>query len=405
MKFNHVFFRIFQKSIYLTSFVMNFKEPTVYAGQQSTMEVKNILKENAITKVMVVTDKNLISQIFFQQLIEDLKLAGIDNVIYQDVRPNPPIKQIERAYAVYKEESCQGMIAVGGGSAIDTAKGIGILVSKPKVKLQKMRGIIKVRKKQPLLIAIPTTAGTGSEATVACVVTDDETKEKYAINDPCIIPKYAILDPFCTVNLPDFMTSTTGMDALTHAVEAYIGHSNTKKTKKMALEAILTIKEYLLFNYEHLDDLDSRAKMLEASYQAGVAFTRAYVGNVHALAHQLGGMYHTPHGFANAVILPVVLKTYGNKVVKKLAEIARYIKLDNPNLSDSILADSFIDWIDDLNRKMKIPASFDIESTLEEITEMSVRAYKEANPLYPVPVIFDLDDFSKVYQKLLKVKR
>ena len=255
--------------------------------------------------MMIVTDKGLTGLNLLDGLYEGLKADGIDYVVYDKTQPNPSIDNIEEVRKLYLDNGCQGFIAFGGGSPMDCAKGAAARVVCPNKTVQKMRGQLKIRKKLPPFFAVPTTAGTGSETTLAAVVTDTKTHEKYALNDPVLRPKYAVLDPELTVGLPPHITSTTGMDALTHAVEAYIGHSNTKDTSEKAEVATKLIFENLEEAYKNGKDLHAREQMLLASHYAGIAFTRAYVGNVHAIAHNLGGFYGVPHGLANAIILPM----------------------------------------------------------------------------------------------------
>ncbi|MGD9605666.1 MAG: iron-containing alcohol dehydrogenase, partial [Bacilli bacterium] len=196
------------------------------------------------------------------------------------------------------------------------------------------------------------------------------------------------------------LTSTTGIDALTHAVEAYLGKSNTKETKKCAEEAIVLIFKYLEKAYNDGQNIEAREKMLLASYYAGIAFTRAYVGNVHAMAHTFGGFYQVPHGLANAVILPYVLKYYNNKAVKKLAKLAELVGIGNPNDLDSQKAEAFIEAIKSMNKRMNIPDKITIPN-LDNLTEMVNRAFHEANPLYPVPMIFNKKDFDDLFKQVI----
>lgn len=194
-------------------------------------------------------------------------------------------------------------------------------MTKPNQPLSRMKGILKVHKRLPLLIAIPTTAGTGSETTLAAVITDAKTRHKYAINDFPLIPRYAVLDPKVTLSLPPFITATTGMDALTHAVEAYIGNSTTPDTRKDALRAVKLIFSNLDTAYTDGSNVEARKNMLKASFYAGCAFTKSYVGYVHAVAHSLGGEYNVPHGLANAILLPFVLEAYGKKIQKNCTDL------------------------------------------------------------------------------------
>lgn len=264
-----------------------------------------------------------------------MEKAGVEYHVYDGVQPNPTIDNIEDAYKMYRDNHCEGFVAFGGGSSMDCAKIAAARVVRPNKSVPKMRGLLKIMKKLPPFFAVPTTAGTGSETTLAAVISDPRTHEKYPINDPVLIPRYAVLDAELTVGLPKSITSTTGMDALTHAVEAYIGHSNTKDTADKARKAVRMIFDNLQVAYEDGHNIEARSNMLLASYYAGVAFTRAYVGYVHAIAHNLGGMYGVAHGLANAVILPYVLEYYGESAHKRLAELADLTGITQPGMSDA----------------------------------------------------------------------
>jgi alcohol dehydrogenase class IV len=259
-----------------------------------------------------------------------------------------------------------------------------------------MAGLIKIRKKLPLLIAVPTTAGSGSETTVASVIVDIETHHKYVINDFSLIPHYALLDPLATTSLPKHLTSTTGIDALTHAVEVYVGRSMTRKTKKAAEEAVKLILENIEIAYNDGSNLEARRNMLYASYLAGTAFTKSYVGYVHAIAHTIGGKYGVAHGLANAVLLPHVLKSYGKYAEKPLAKLARIVGIVKGDESDFEASKLFISYIEGMNERMQIPSKLSCVQK-EDITGMAMLADKEANPLYPVPVLWDKKELAKIY--------
>ena len=262
-----------------------------------------------------------------------------------------------------------------------------------------MKGLLKLTKKLPLLIAVPTTAGAGSEATLAAVIIEDETRHKYTINDPKLVPKYALLDPTLTLKLPKKITAETGVDALTHAIEAYIGLSNTKLTKAKAKNAIKLIFESLETAYNDGSNLEARTNMQIAAYDAGVAFTRAYVGYVHALSHPLSGTYGTAHGLANAVSLPIMLRKYGSKIDKKLAELAYFTQIVNENTPIEEAANAFREHVQALNDKIGIPRYLPFIKD-EDIQRMVSDALKEANPLYPVPVIYFKEDFIALYKEI-----
>lgn len=322
----------------------------------------------------------------------------MEYVVYDGVQPNPTIPEIEEAREMYIKNGCEGFIAFGGGSSMDCAKVAAARVVKPNQTVRKMRGYLKVLKKLPPFFAVPTTAGTGSETTVAAVVTDPETHEKNAVNDICLRPKFAVLDPELTVGLPPHITSTTGMDALTHAVEAYIGRSNTKQTRAQAEEATKLIFDNIEKAYQNGKDYTARANMLKGSYLAGCAFTRAYVGYVHAIAHNLGGLYGTPHGLANAVILPYVLEWYGSKIYPQLAKLADVVGISGSSQADKAV--KFIEAIKKLNADMNIPDKFDMIKE-EDLPTLINRALKEGNPGYPVPVIMDYKDMESVIRRFM----
>lgn len=246
------------------------------------------------------------------------------------------------------------------------------------------------------MIAVPTTAGTGSETTLAAVIKDAETKYKYAINDFPLIPRYAVLEPEITLSLPPFITATTGLDALTHAVEAYIGNSTTYDTRMDALLAVRLIFDNLVKVYKDGSLKEARRDMLKASFYAGCAFTKSYVGYVHAVAHTLGGEYNTPHGLANAVLLPFVLESYGRSAHKKLARLAVHVGLASKETPKEEAAKAFIQAIRDMKAQMSIGDTIaDIKE--EDIPRLAKLADKEANPLYPVPVLMNAKELEKFY--------
>ena len=393
-------YRICQKVLQFGMCFMDWKEPFLLEGEDSVLKLPLLIKEKGIKKVLVVTDKGLMNLHLLDPMFEALKKEQIEYVIFDDVRPNPTIKNIEDCKDLYLSNNCEGIIAFGGGSPMDCAKACGARIVKPNQSVKKMRGYLKIGRKLPPFFAIPTTAGTGSETTLAAVVTDPETHEKNAICDPVLRPKYAVLDPKLTIGLPPFITATTGMDALTHAVEAYIGICNTKSTKEYAIKGTKLIYDNLLIAYNDGTNLDARNNMLKGSYYAGNAFTRAFVGYVHAIAHNLGGMYNTPHGLANAVILPYVLDWYGDSIYKKLAQLADIIEIADNSMSVEEKAKIFINEIRRMNKEMNIPDKFDFIKE-EDIPILVKRALKEGNPGYPVPKIMDDKECEKVIRMLM----
>ena len=394
-------YRIAQKVLKLAMCFMDWSEPELLDGEGAILKLPAFIKNKNINKVLIVTDKGLMSIHLLDSLFEELKKENIEYVVYDGVQPNPTIPSIEECKQIYLDNDCQGIIAFGGGSPMDCAKAAAARVVKPKKSVRKMRGYLKVNKKLPPFFAVPTTAGTGSETTLAAVVTDPTTHEKNAICDPCLRPKYAVLDPVLTVGLPPHITSTTGMDALTHAVESYIGKSNVKSTIKYAEDAVKLIHTNLEKAYQNGKDMEARNNMLKASFYAGNAFTRAFVGYVHAIAHNLGGMYNTPHGLANAVILPYVLEWYGASIYKPLASLSDLIGLSKENMSLEDKAKAYINEIRRMNQAMNIPDKFDFIKE-QDIPTLVERALKEGNPGYPVPKIMNKKDCESVIRLLMK---
>lgn len=393
------------KKLYCRTFQLVFKAAMPFLPYrkpeiiQSVAEIADVCREQGIDTVMIVTDQGIRSLGLTDFLEKSLTEQGISYCIYDRTVANPTIWNVEEARELYLEQGAQAIIAFGGGSSMDCAKAAGARIAKPKQSISQMKGLLKVHKKLPLLIAVPTTAGTGSETTLAAVITDSEKHHKYPINDFSLIPRYAVLDYHETVGLPKNITATTGMDALTHAVEAYIGGSTTKETREMAEQAVRLVYLHLKNAYDNGENKEARKGMLKAAYCAGVAFTKSYVGYVHAVAHSLGGQYGTPHGLANAVLLPVVLRMYGPACEKKLAKLARKTEVADAGMDDVAAAERFIDWIQEMNDYMQIPRTFpDIRD--EDIPEMARHADKEGNPLYPVPKLMNRRELEQIYRNV-----
>lgn len=384
--------RTFQKAFRAALPALPYREPEILTDME---RISDVCSEKGYRGALVVTDPGIAELGLMEPMLRSFEDAGIEAVVYADTVANPTIANVEAARELYLDNRCQAIVGFGGGSAMDCAKAVGARIAKPRQKIPQMRGLLKILVPIPPLFAVPTTAGTGSEVTVAAVITDSETHYKYPINDFCLIPKYAVHDARVTFSLPKHITSTTGMDALTHAVEAYIGHSTSAYTREKSETAVKLIHDHLLRAYEDGHDEEARAKMLYASYCAGIAFTQSYVGYVHGVAHSLGGQYGIPHGLANAIILPHFLRAYGKACAPQLARLARICGI-GPQATDTIAAANFIDWIDDMNRRMDIPRY--VEGIKEaDIPLMAAHADAESNPLYPVPVEMDARELAGMY--------
>ena len=362
----------------------------------SVLDIPKKLKEIGVSSALLVTDKSIRDLGLTASLEQAMKDSGIGCPVYDGALPNPTFSMIEAALVLYQSHNCGAVIGFGGGSAMDCAKATAARAGCPKRSLKSMSGNLRILHRLPPIFAVPTTAGTGSETTLAAVITDDATRHKVPMNDFNLIPKYAVLDPQTTVGLPKSITATTGIDALTHAVEAYIGRSTTVQTRAWSIEAMQLIFANLERAYENGGDLEARRNMLRAAYLAGASFTRSYVGYCHAVAHSLGGMYNTPHGLANAVLLPYVLRAYGKSVYKKLKELAVAGGLCDGSVPDSAAAELFIRKIETMNRNMGIPTRLP-GIRREDIYQLSKYADHEGNPLYPVPKLMDRRSLEQFY--------
>lgn len=390
--------RIFMFTFYKATYLMKWKVPELIEGENSILNICNKIKELNLDNAFVVIDSGIYELGLTNDFISSLDRNSIKYVLFTDFKPNPSIIDIEKGVELYNKTKSSFIIAIGGGSAIDTAKAIGARIARPNKSLEQLGGLLKVNKKIPTFFAVPTTAGTGSETTIASVVTNEETHHKYAINDLHLIPDYAYLDPMLTINLPKSITAMTGMDALTHAVEGYLSCDVPKKYRLLAEEAINTIISKLTYVYDNPHDIEARNDMLKASFKAGVVFTRVGLTYVHPIAHTLGGLYHVPHGLANAIVLPHCLRYYGSKVYKKLARLSDVSGLSKDNQTIEEKANLFINQIDIMNNHMNLSQKFEIKE--EDIPKMIKWALKEANSAYYPPVILDYKDIENIIREI-----
>ncbi len=384
--------------MYVAVATMNFREPTLIKGAGSSTKLGNILEGK---RVLIISTPSMIRHGLLEPIVESLKEKGIESFVFSDVVPNPTFESIYRCRDFAKENNTNAILAIGGGSALDTAKAVICLLTSKYDDLNKFKGMLKVKKKYPLFIAIPTTAGSGSEVTVAAVVTNEKNGDKFAISDPKLIPDYAVLDPNLLANLPKSVIATTGMDALTHAVESYIGHSNYKKTAIFAKTAVSLISENLYAFYENPHNQQAVLNMQYAAYLAGQAFTKSYVGYVHALAHSIGGKYNVPHGEANAILLPYVLEAYGKSCDKSLTELDKIVQTRQEN-SNLCSKEHFMSWIRDLNDRMSVGNRLGSIIKSEDLDELAAHADKEANPTYPVPKELNKEELKAIYLEAMK---
>lgn len=385
--------RIYQAVFKIGMYLIPWGMPETLEGAGSVKKLPDLIKKKGYNKVLVVTDKVLMDLGLPKGMLEAMDAAGIEYVVYDGVQPNPTDRNVNEGLKLFRENRCQAMVAFGGGSPMDCCKGIGAMAVKKGKTVEQLQGLFKVLHRIPTIFAVPTTAGTGSETTVAAVITNEKTHHKASMNDTSLMPKYAVLDPELTVGLPPKVTSTTGMDALCHAVECYTNNTyNSKLEKKLAEDAVKLIYDNLYTAYCDGSNLEARQNMQKAAFYAGRAFTRGCVGYVHAIGHTLGGLYGTPHGLAMSVILPHVMKQFGSAAHERLARLAEVCGMTGAN--DAEKAEKFISWIEEMKAKMDIPAGLDVIKD-EDVPQIIAWAMKEANPLYPVPVVWDKADFEK----------
>ena len=392
--------RTFQAVLKVGNYCMGYRMPHYLEGAGKIRELGAFLREKGINDVLVVTGAGMMRRGQVQPMLDGFDACGIRYTVQTYTAPDPTTDDVEAGYHTYRANGCRAIVAIGGGSRIDCAKGIAAKAVHPRKTVAQLQGLLKVHWPIPPFVAIPTTAGAGSETTVAAVITDSKTHRKAAINDPFLIPRYAVLDPELTVGLPPETTATTGMDALAHAVEAYTNHTyNTALEDRLAKEAVKLIHDNLLAAYTDGSDLAARQNMQRGAFYAGRAFTRGCVGYVHAIGHTLGGLYGVAHGLAMAVLLPKVMRAYGASAHRRLAQLADVCGIGGA--TDEEKADGFLRWMEEANAAMGLPDGFDMIRA-EDVEQMITWAKKEANPLYPVPVVWGREEFRTFIESVRK---
>jgi alcohol dehydrogenase class IV len=374
-------------------------QPTLLVGAGSSRRLGEVLSGFGHRKILIVTDSVVSGMGLPGAFTTALTAGGTAFAMFDAITPDAPIPLIEQGMALYNKAGCDAVVAFGGGSPMDAAKTIALAVANRKHP-RKLVGYFKGLRAPAPIYAVPTTAGTGSEVTVAAVISDPETNRKLVIADTRIVPTMAALDPALMTRLPRPVTAATGMDALTHAIEAYIGHWSTAYTDRMALAAVGMIYANLRVVFGNGRNLAAREQMSLAATYAGIAFTRANVGYVHAIAHQLGARYHTPHGLANAIMLPQVLKFLSPAITKKLAVLAIRAGVGKERERPAVLARKFLDSVDALNRDLGIPQHLDALRE-EDIPDLAKAACWEADTNYPVPRYMSPDTCAGLLRNVL----
>ncbi len=360
--------------------------PICYIGAGKAKEVGQILATSQVKKVLIMTDSILLGLGLLDGMLESIKAFDIDPVVFDKVKPDPTFGITEAALELYKSSRCEAVVAFGGGSCIDSSKTVAAAAAN-NCTPRELEGLLKVKKEAVPFIAIPTTAGTGSEVTLAAVISDDTTHKKTLILSPKIVPKVAILDPELTTGLPPHITSSTALDALTHALEAYTNTYATEETDALALKAINLICNNVIVAYKDPTNLVAREALLMGSFYAGMAFTRTFVGYVHAFAHNIGSNYGIPHGLACGTVLPHVMESYLDVSKDRFAYLSDFLGLTTGSQSLNSKATVFIDYLYDLNNQLGIPPRLE-KFPKEGIAKVLDAAFAECHGTYPVPYYY-----------------
>lgn len=347
--------------------IYNFYMPsTSYLGINSIKELATEINNRDFTKALIVTDSILVKIGLINSITNVLESNNTEYVIYSETKQNPTIENVDAGLKLLKDNNCDFIISFGGGSPHDAAKGMALLATNGG-KISDYEGVNLSKKPQLPLISINTTAGTASEMTRFCIITDEKRHIKMAIVDKNVTPIISVNDPILMTNMPQSLTAATGMDALTHAIEAFTSTIANPITDACAEKAIEIIRENLRIAVEEGENIDAREKMAFAEYLAGMAFNNASLGYVHAMAHQLGGMYNLPHGVCNAILLPHVLKYNSSHIsFDKMKKIAILMGVDPHSITKENVSEKAINEIISLSKEINIPNGLEILGAKEE---------------------------------------
>jgi alcohol dehydrogenase class IV len=372
-------------------------KPVTFVGPGSSAQLSKAIAQFGIRKLLVVTDKPLRELGVLDQALAALATHGVSTQIYDGVLPDPTAQVVNDGLAMLEQHACEAVLAFGGGSSIDCAKVIALAAANASA-AEDCVGANKCKMPALPFFAIPTTAGTGSEATCIAVISDNETHDKSAVIDPSMIPRAAALDPGVMLGLPAHITAATGMDALTHAIESYIGTFGNEETDFYGLASAKLVFKYLPSACSDGANLEAREAMSLASYYGGLAITQALVGYVHAISHNLGARYGIPHGLGNAMVLPHVLELLKEDAASKMAGLAVHAGIGSSGEPESVLAQKLVDRVWELNREVGIPETTDLIKA-EDIEELVDVALAEGSG-YPTPRFFDREECRAVLQRL-----
>ena len=371
--------------------------PLVFEGLDSINKLCEHIHNSGIKTLLVVTSPEIVELGLLKLTLQSLSELGVKHHVYTDIPPNSPISSVKKGIEFYHSRHCESILAFGGGSVIDAAKAMVLQIGSGKP-IEKLVGLFKGRRAIPFFV-VPTTAGTGSEITSIAVVTRDKTHEKVFIVDHKALPLAVALTAEPMLGLPPHITADTGMDALTHAIEAYVSKINSPSSMQDAEQAIQIIFKHLEPVFQDGRNAKARSQMAKASYLAGDAFNRLGLGFAHAISHQLTAMYGVPHGRANAIVLPRVLKASMPKVSPSLAKLARLIGESRDASSEEALAHLFISRIEYLSASLQIPKGLP-EILDTDIPRIARRAHKEAIWNYPVAKLLSVMECRKILKEI-----
>lgn len=377
---------------------------TSYFGAGSVSVIADEVKQRQYKKALVVTDKDLLKFNVAQKVTKVLDDAGIPYEIYDNVKPNPTVENVLSGVKKFAEAKADFIVAIGGGSSIDTAKAIGVVTNNPEFgDVKSLEGVAPTKNKSVPIIAVPTTAGTAAEVTINYVITDEEAVKKMVCVDPKDIPVLAVVDPEMMTSMPKGLTAATGMDALTHAIEGYITKGAWVLTDMFELKAIELIAKFLPKAVEEPSNIEARDGMATAQYIAGMGFSNVGLGIVHSMAHQLGAVYDTPHGVANALLLPYIMEYNAPATGEKYKEIARNMGVAN---IDKMTQDEYrkaaVDAVLNLSQSIGIPQKLvEIGAKEEDLQKLAEMAYADVcTPGNPKDT--SVEDILEIYRKAFK---
>lgn len=383
----------------INRFILN---ETSYFGPGARRELPEAIARMGKSKALVVTDPGLIKFGVAKMVTDVLDEAGVAYEVFSDVKPNPTVANVQHGVDAYKKSGADFIIAIGGGSAIDTAKGIGIVVNNPEfADVVSLEGCAPTRHKSVPIIALPTTAGTAAETTINYVIIDEEKQKKMVCVDPNDIPAVAIIDAELMYSLPRGLTAATGMDALTHAIEGYITKGAWTMSDMFEIEAVRMISRYLPVAVEEPTNAEARNGMAVAQYIAGMAFSNVGLGLVHGMAHPMGSLFDVPHGVANALLLPTVMEFNMPACLDKYPEFARAMGVDISGMSREEASQAAVDAVKALAIKVGIPQHLsELGITENDIPRLAQQAIEDVcTPGNPREVT--LADIEALYRKIL----